>query len=302
MMGTSNIPLEVSVNPDNRGLFPGAISFKTGLTRAQAADPTLYAYEHHGAEFSATDPGALWSFYQDVMLGRPMPTKFMTRFLNVDVVVAVALFLHRDLLTHPSFLKIVSQVDFAHRLGAQGLAHIEPEVRNLVLALDEFVRPKEYIRENERAKRLTVAVEWVHDFTHGGTKVPPFHIPQPQIKTVGSNGFVVAATPKPLFRQMFTGWTRLYEQGYLRGLLYTSTAEHEPEKDDEPETGLRHMTASRKSMYVRFDLSKAAAILSEVETAAGNPKRWIAEELWLYSPWGGTVLSVDDVLEVLLRV
>lgn len=277
------VKLEVDVNPEFDGLVEGAVSFETGLTREQAADPTLYAYEHHGAEFSATDPGALSSFHEDVILGRPMPTKFACRTLNgPDTLVAIALFLHRDLATHPSFPGVVASVDLAHRRGPQGLAHIDPELASLLLHILDNSTPK-----NESA-RLSDGVRWIYEFVNQYGTPPGRSIPQPQIKDAGSRGFVVAELTRGA---LVPGWVRLYQMGYLRGFLVG------PERD-----GRRPVVASRKSVFVDFNLVRAASIFNEVEAAMGQAPEWRADELWLYSPSKGTALSVEDLKEVFLRV
>lgn len=279
--------LEVRVDPKLKGLVEGSISFETGLTRAQAADPTSYAYEHHGAEFSDIDPGALSSFVEDILLGRPMPTKFAASRLSVDTVFAIALFLHRDMATHPRLPGIVHSVDLAHRRGVQGLAHIEPDLVDLVLLMSETLSA--HRRPKELAETMQLAVRWAYDFVHERDGVPlgP-HIPQPQIQDVGTNGFVLAELPRGA---MTLGWLRLYQQGYLRGVLLG------PQNGDS-----RVVLASRKSVFVPFNLVKAADILNEVEVSLGKPPAWKADELWLYSPPHGTSIRVADLMEVFLRV
>src|SRR5215831_14816074 len=93
--------LNVRIESALTGPIESAVSFETGLTRRQLQENI--AYEHHGEDFSPDDKGALPSFFEDLLLGRPMPPTFATRSIqDVDTLVAIALFLHRDLATHPN--------------------------------------------------------------------------------------------------------------------------------------------------------------------------------------------------------
>ena len=283
------ISLDVRVDPRVTGLVADSVSFETGLTRAQAADPTLYAYEHHGEEFTHTDPGALSSLYEDMMLGRPMPTNFVTRQLSVDTVVAITLFLNRYLVTHPLLARLVYQVDLAHRRGIAGLAHVEEDTSSLIRVIMESLSVCK--DKTQESRVLQSCVGYVKEFLEEGY-VNPVVIHNPTVKDVGSNGFVVAEMQKSEY--LTEGWLRLYQWGYLRGILYT------PEKDRKS-----HVMAARKSVFVEFNLTKAAAILNEVESLATNlpgTLLWSATEEYLYSPLAGTTLWVEDVLKVLLRV
>lgn len=273
--------LQVLVNPDTKGVVEDAISFETGLTRKQAADSDLYVYEHHGAEFTAIDPGALSMFFEDVILGRPMPQKFVTRSLNIDTMFALALFIHRDLATHPSMPGLIASVDLAHRRGFQGFGHVDPDLCQLLLLIGMML-PKNASKQEE-GKAMRTVIAWVYEYITEG--VVPNAGPTPpkvQILDTGTNGFVLGETEGPLL----LAWIEMFRQGHLRGVLVG------PEHN-----ARRAVIASRKSVFVDFNLSKAASILNEAEGDAG----WKADELWLQSPEGGTIIPLSGMMEVFLR-
>jgi hypothetical protein len=282
------IQLQVLVDPKVNGLVKDAISFETGLTRAQAADPHLYAYEHHGAEFTLVDPGALWSFYEDVLLGRPLPEKFVTRTLeNFDTLYAITLFLHRDLVTHPATPGLLASVDLAHRRGIQGLAHLAPDLVNfLVMVTLLFTRETS---KKEQGEQLRTVVGWIYEHVtedrlpHVGQQLPTATILE-----TGTNGFVVAEGRG----RLNLTWIDLYRQGYLRGVLLGPPGK----------AGHREVLGSRKSVYVPFNLVQAASLLNQIEAALGQPPEWTADELWLRSPPTGTLIDIPHLMEVFLRV
>lgn len=279
------IQLQVVIEPVE-GLVEGAVCYETGLTRQQASDPTLYAYEHHGDDFGAADPGALSSLFEDMALGRPMPLKFVTpRIRGVDTIFAIALFLHRDLATHPQMPGIVAAVDLAHRRGVPMYGHIDHELTRFLRLLGALF-PERQSRA-ERGERLRAAVAWVYEYVTNGNLPhlgPP--MPQPTVLNVGTNGFVVATVPSDLH----AGWVELYRQGYFRGVLVTTDRDR------------WSVLASRKSVYIEFNLSRAALLLNEVERAMGEPAEWVADELWLRSPPDGTTILLKDMVEIFLRV
>lgn len=267
--------------------MPDALSFETGLTRAQAADPTLYAYEHHGKEFTATDPGALTAFYEDLILGRPLPLKFTTPSIKLDTLFAITLFLHRGLATHPAMPGLVAQVDLVHRRGLAMYGHLEPDVTRFFRLMGALFPSG--LSKDEEGERLRQAVEWVHGFISNGTLPhlgPEF--PQPSILNIGTNGFVLASTTSA---DTHAAWVELYRQGYLRGLLLGPDVH-----------GRRQVLASRKSVFVDFNLTRAAAILNDMEQVSGEAPEWVADELWLKSPPDGTCLLASHMMEVFLRV
>lgn len=284
------VQLQVVVDPNLNGLVDGAVSFETGLTRAQAADPNLFAYEHHGSEFSPIDPGALSSFHEDILLGRPLPAKFVTRFLQVDTVFAIALFLHRDLATIPALPGIVASVDLVHRRGPQGMAHVDEDFAKFLWVLSDMFYPD--LPKNREAENLKLAVGWVREYVTQGNLPSGPAIPEVTVKTRGSRGFTLAECAGEI-THLLLGWVRLYQHGFLRGAIYSPPSS----------LGKRHVVVSRKSVYVEFDLTRAASLLNEIEVALGGSASWRqADELWLYSPWSGTRIHPDHLQEVFLRV
>ena len=281
------VQLQVLVDPKVKGLAKEAISFETGLTRAQAADPLLYAYEHHGEEFTVVDPGALWSFYEDMALGRPMPDKFVTPRLEFDTLFAITLFLHRDLVTHPTVPGLIAAVDFAHRRGVQGLSHLEPDLANFLIS-SSILFAKE-TSKREQGDQLRAVVGWIYEYvTEGRLPHVGQQLPTAKIIDKGTNGFVLAETTSNFLN---LAWVDLYRQGYLRGVLVG------PARED----SRLDVLASRKSVYVPFNLVRAASLLNEIEAKLGQPPEWIANELWLHSPPRGTALGIPNLMEVFLR-
>jgi hypothetical protein len=284
---TQTIELQVIVNPDLTGVVDAnAVCFETGLTRKQAADPELYAYEHHGAEFSAIDPGSLSMFFEDVILGRPMPAKFITRALNIDTLFAITLFLHRDLATHPALPGLFASVDLAHRRGFQGFGHLDPDLTQFLLILGSMF-PKD-LSQREHAAKMKAAIGWIHEYITQGT-VPQAGLKLPEVKIIdtGTRGFVLAESKGPLL----LAWIDLFRQGYLMGVLVGVENE-----------GRRGVIATRKSVFVDFNLLKAASLLNEIESRLGQTSGWKADELWLQSPDDGTCIPVPGLVEVFLRV
>ena len=280
------VSLQVLIQPTTTAVVEDAICFETGLTRKQAADPELYAYEHHGPQFSAIDPGSLSMFFEDVILGRPLPPKFITRSINIDTLFALALFIHRDLATHPAMPGIVASVDLAHRRGFQGFGHIEPELCKFLLILGSMF-PKD-LSQSQQGQAMRTAVAWVYEFiTEGSVPSTAMDLPKVQVLDVGSNGFVLGETEGPLL----LGWIALFRQGYLKGVLLG------PQNGDR-----RRVLAARKSVFVDFSLTKAASILNETESSVGLGAGWESDELWLRGPEGGTIIPLSGMMEVFLRV
>lgn len=282
------ISLSVIVDPTLEGLIPEAISYETGLTRKEVSDPTLYAYDHHGIEFTSTDPGALTSFYEDLLQGRPMPLKFATKEIRgIDTLVALALFYHRDLVTHPNTPGLIYAADLVHRRGIPAYAHIDSELAEFFRTLEYMFVGKQTREEIGEAIRQSIA--WLYEYvTNDNIPNISRNRPEPQILEVGSQGFVLAQNNT---HDLLRGWVELYRMGFLKGFLVS------PEGDE-----YRHVLASRKSLYLQFDLSKAASLLNSVEEALGNSPEWQASELWLSSPPHGTVILVRDLLEIFVRV
>ncbi len=263
------------------------VTFETGATLEQTLDRNTFAYEHHGEGFPPGTPGSLTRFYEDLILGRPFPLAFATRAIaDVDTLFAIALFLHRDLAIVPSTPGIVASVDMAHRLGVAGLAHIDADLAHLIRVLRVYL--PEGLSKRELGERLTVSTGWIYSYMlrgelpHAGPTLDPI-----QILDHGSNGFVVAQTT----RMLLDAWVDVYRQGFLRGVVFS------PDKD-----GRRLVLAARKSLFLEFDLHRAAHMLNELETVMGEAAGWEASDLWLRGPTSGTILAPSHMLEVFLRV
>lgn len=282
------VDLRVRIEPGLPAIVPDSISFETGATRAQAADPDLFVYEHHGKEFSGADPGALTSFFEDLILGRALPLSFATTGIHdVDVLTAIALFLHRDLAIHPNMPGLIAAVDLVHRRGLPALAHIEADLARFLCVLRGYF-PEKGLTKREFGDRLATSVGWIRDYVMDG-RLPHTGLPLTLVRILqaGTNGFVLGETTGPLL----DGWVELYRQGYLRGLLVG------PDRD-----GRRLMLASRKSPYIAFDLPMAARLLNQMEGAMGELPEWESDGLWLKSPSDGTLILTSHAVEVLIRV
>lgn len=281
------IEFNAKIDPDLPSVVPDAVSFETGATRSQAGDPALFVYEHHGQEFGKADPGALTSFFEDLILGRPLPLTFAThRIRDIDTIFAMALFFDRSLAIHPAMPGIVAAVDLVHRRGTPMLGHIDADLGRFFRVLRSYF-PEDGLPKRELGERVTKVIGWIADFLDG--RPPSLGAPWPSVRIidVGTNGFVLAETPGSLP----SGWIELYRRGFLRGLLVG------PDRDSR-----RAVLAAKKSAFVDFDLTKAASIFNEAEQASGELPGWRADRLWLWGPDEGTLLRVSEMLEVLQRV
>lgn len=279
--------LSVLVERDLPVIVSQAVSFETGALPMQVHDVTLHAYEHHGRDFGPDAPGALQRFYEDLLLGRPLPLKFATRAIaDFDVVFAIALFLHRDLAIAPGAPATIATVDAAHRIGLPYIAHLDPDFGRFLLHLRAFF-PRG-LSKREVGERITVAVGWVRDYMMQGT-LPHLGVSEVSLRVIdhGTNGFLFAQADGNLV----DAWVEAFRRGFLRGVIFG------PDLD-----GRRQVIAARKSPYLQFDLSRASAILNEMEHAMGEMRGWRADPLWLHGPIDGTTILPSDVTEVLLRV
>lgn len=282
------VDLKVRIEPDLPAIVPDSVSFETGATRDQAADPDLYVYEHHGKGFGVADPGALTAFFEDLILGRALPLSFATTGIHdVDVLVAIALFLQRDLAIHPAMPGFIAAVDLVHRRGLPALAHIDADLARFLCILRAYF-PEKGLTKREFGDRLATSVGWVRDYVMDG-RLPHAGAPLTPIRVIqaGTNGFILGETSGSLI----DGWVEAYRQGYLRGLLVS------PDVD-----GRRFMLGSRKSAYIAFDLPMAARLLNQMEGAMGELPEWKSDGLWLESPTDGTLILTSHIIEVLVRV
>jgi hypothetical protein len=282
------VDLKVLIEPTLPSIVPFAIAYETGASPEEIRpDPDKFVYEHHGDEYTPESPGALTRFYEDVSLGRTLPVTFASHAIrDVDTVVAMALFLNRDLVLVPATVGFVAQVDLIHRRPVM-LAHLDPHMVCFIRMLRTFLPPTKFSR-SEMVSRIETAVGWIREYLTEGT-FPALGrgLPEVTVLDKGTGGFVVAET----MGDFTEAWVVLFSQGYVRGLLVG------PEKD-----GRRPARAVRKSVYVSLNLELAAKLLNDVESAMGEPTQWVCHGDWLMSPPKGTLLTVPHMLEVFLRV
>jgi hypothetical protein len=278
--------MQIILDDSLSGVVPNAISFETGASRAQTGDSSLYVYEHHGEEFGWADPGALTSFFDDLIQGRPMPPVFATKGIrDVDTLVAIVLASNRRFIDMPATAAFVAATDLVHRRGIIGHAHVDPELSRLL----KFLRTQfpNGLVQSEIDSRLENCVDFIKDYIETG-QLP--HLgqepPEPWLIDAGSQGFVVAET-KGSFED---GWESLFRRGYLRGALFGPVID-----------GRQNVLIGRKGPHVPFRLEMAAKILNEMETAMGELPGWKTNGLWLYPEDGTTILS-SHLIQVLVRV
>lgn len=225
------------------------------------------------------------AFFYDLVRGRAVPTAFVARALTPGLLVALTLFLHRDLTLRPAMLSLVASCGVVDRLGLAGVAHIDRDLARFFKLLVAYLPEK--MGRKERQQKLETAVGWVRDYVLTG-KLPalPAEPQPPRVLDVGSGGFVLAEGPA-----LEDGWLELFRQGYLWGVLLG------PCKKDR-----RRVLAARKSPFPPFDPPKAAEVFNEAERAMGEPGEWVGEELWLWGPSGGTLLLPTQIVDVVIRI
>jgi len=278
---SSELQFQILVDPKLPPIVEGAVSFETG------ASPDLLrmgVYNHHGSGFGPESTGALTRFYEDLVSGAPFPLTLATHAIeSSDTVVAIALFMHRELAILPSTIALVAGVDLAHRLGTGFLAHVD---QNLAGFLSNFSKlfPKN-LSKRERGERLGMAVQCLRDYLLTG--VVPSWTPPPQVQVVqvGTNGFVVARSQAPSVE----GWVELFRMGYLRGVLVST---------ESPWSVL----IARKHPYSWPDMDRAVTILKQLESFHKGSTNWTLSDWVIASPTSGTLIPIDDILAVLLKV
>ncbi len=286
MYGTP-VQKTVEINADHPAVVPDAVSFETGGSRKQAADPELWLYEHHGEDFGWADPGALTSFFEDLIHGRSMPEKFASKAIrDIDTLVAIALHQNPALAVCPNSLKLVTAADLVHRRGAVGMAHVDPEMMQFF----RFIRglfPKG-LAKRDFDTRIAQVVGHIHEFL-GNDQLPQMgrEPDPPTILDRGTHHFVVAETHGSLGE----AWVHLFRNGFLRGVVFS-----------EERVGRRQVLGGKKGPHVPLQLETAVQLLNEVERAMGELPEWRCDALWLYGPPDGTSMLVSHLLEVLIRV
>lgn len=277
----------VEISVDSPVVVEDAVCFETGGSRAQAADPALWVYEHHGQGFGWSDPGALTIFYDDLIHGRPMPSKFASKMLrDIDVLLAIVLHKKPDLVTCPNALKLVTGVDLVHRRGAVGMAHVDAELSQFFRFLRKLF-PKDQTKRNFEAA-LVQAMNFIEDYILND-RLPQMGAPSeaPVVLDRGTGGFVVAETAGSLGE----AWVHLFRNGFVRGVIFG--------KD---QAGRRQVLGARKGPFVAFKIDLAVQLLNEMERAVGELPEWRNDALWLYGPPDGTTMVVSHILTILVRV
>ena len=275
------IQFSVSLDPTAPAVLPDAVTFETGATLQQVRDPLTFAYNHHGAGFGEAHPGALTAFFEDLVLGRPFPVRMVARQLDgMDTVVAMALFLHRELAIEARTPGFVATIDFLHRRGLTVMGHVDLDLEHLVYLLN--TPPS-----STSSDWLASAIGWVREYLLTGQSPGRALLVRVRVIERGTNGFVFATTTSDLLRS----WFELYRQGFLYGVVMG------PDQQ-----GRRRVLASRKSAYVPWDLGKAAAIFNEMEAAMGEAPGWAVDGPWLTGPEQGTALLPEHLLQVFARV
>jgi len=280
------VDFQVLVDPSLPPVVPDAISFETGTTPAQASDRDLYVYEHHSDGFTAEHQGALTRYFEDLALVRRMPPIFATRSVrDVDTIFAITLFLNRDLVLVPGLVGRIAQIELAHRRGIAMLGHLDPYMVGFIRLLRGLF--PDGLAKRELGVRINTACSWVRDIVTEGAFPAVAQLPRVDVLERGSGGFVAAETAGDLVE----GWVVLFADGYTRGVIVG------PEQ-----SGRRKVVAARKSAHVTFNISLAAKLLNDVETAMGEPPSWEVKADWLFGPSKGSLLTVPHMLEVFLRV
>lgn len=250
-------------------------------------DTDTVAFGSFKGSFVFEGPSALASFYSELILGKPFPLKLLMRDVSsASSLLVVTLFLRRDLAIHPKMFGLFAAATLADQYREAGLAHIDSDVGRFFQLIEEYL-PSDLSRTEQR-KRLTSAVDWVADYvTNDRLPALPPQVPVPTVLDVGTDGFVLAETDHTDLRN---GWVELYRQGFLRGVLFCAVGER------------RHALVARKSPFLVLDLRKGADILNEAEAAMSEPPGWLVDGLWLHSPEGGTLLPMNAVVQILVRI
>lgn len=257
---------------------PNALENAVGFGEFAKVDGDSLVYPKDGAK----------AFFEDLILGRPFPLTLVTTGLDkLGILVALTVFLSRDLAIHPVTPNLLVAADLVDRYHLAGLAHVDRDLARFFSFLVGYIPPE--LGRQERESRLSSAVTWIRQYILEGTfpALPP-EPPMPRVIDRGTNGFVVAEVSG---QSLELGWLELYRQGFLRGIIFGQSQ------------GDRQVVlGARKSSFLPFDMRKAAEVFNEAELRMGEPAEWKAEELWLRGPEEGTLLLPSMILDVLLRV
>lgn len=280
----SDLQFQVVIGPETPVVSAEAVCFETGA-KLQNLGPGVY--EHHGEGFDQFSTGALTRLFEDLIIGTQLPLTFVTRAVQgPDTILAIALFLKRDLLILPATPGLVYGVDLAHRLGPQLLSHLDPIISGFFKAFPRFFTTN--LTKRDVGERISTMVQWVGEYLTDG-KIPNLwkSAPEVRILDVGTNGFVLAEA----LDLSLDAWEVLYREGHLRGVLLG------PEVD-----GRHKVVASRKNERSWEGLPKSIPFLNELESLSGGVSEWRYESDFVYSPTVGTNILISHLLKVFLGI
>ncbi len=278
------LKFQVVVDPELPSLMDNTVCFETGARKDQLKTGV---YEHHGDGFDSRSPGALTTLFEDLICGIPFPLSFSTRSVNgPDTLLAITLFMNRDVLLNPATLGLVYGVDLVHRFGPSMLAHLDPTIAGFLRSFNKFF--PDTLSTAGRGERIATAVQWIREYLIDG-RIPNIGDPLPDVTVidVGTNGFVLARTNRPSIE----AWEVLYRAGHLRGVLVGS-----PVDDSTP------VLVSRKSEGAWPDLPRCIQFLNDLESISKGVPEWKFEDNFVRSPPVGTKVLVSHLLEVFLRI
>jgi len=273
------LQLEVLIDPELPPRVEEAVSFETGgQKRLHVYGPPTIPGIHQG--------GALLTFFEDLIAGAPMPLVFaMRRVTGSHAVTAAALFLDRTLVMCPATVGFVYIVDLVSRMGDSVLGHVEPSLAQFLRGLAAYF--PDGLSKMEQGERLSTAIQWVRSYLLEGTlpNIGPV-APHVRVLDVGTNGFVLASTP----RIGPEGWETLFRWGHLRGILL-----------GDEDKGLRPVLAARKGRQVGYDLERLVPLLDELEQLSGALPGWVVQGNYLSSPPDGSAVLLEHLIQVFLQ-
>jgi hypothetical protein len=278
------LQFQVLIDPGQPALVADTICFETGARGSQVG-PLIY--DHHGEDFDQRSPGALTQFFEDLICGTPLPLRFITHEVRgPDTILAITLFLNRDLILNPATLGLVYGVDLVHRFGPSMLAHLDPTISGFLRSFNKFF--PNTLSKVDRGERIGVSVQWIREYLIDG-RIPSIGSPLPEVRVidVGTNGFVLAETSKPSIE----AWEALYRLGHLRGVLIGDSI-----GDSIP------ILVSRKNERAWPNLPHCIPFLNDLDAISGGVSEWGMEGDFLHSPSVGTKVLVSHLLEVFLRI
>lgn len=250
-LGGTELQFSVVIQKDHSSAVSGVVAFGD--------------FVDSGGSSAIYPVGAIYQFYSDLVLGRPFPLKFVTRGVtDPQTLIAICLFLRRDLALHPRARELVSAADWVRELGISGSAHVSEDLAGLLRLLTGLLA---------KPNMLEAALGMVERYILLGEFPALPQVIEPVIRHTGTNGFVVAESSG----DPYLAWEQLYRAGYLRGVLFG-----------------QFPLVARKSPYLSFDLERVRRSLLGVEP-------WHVEEgLWLRGPVDSKVPG-DMLVSLLLQ-